>query len=363
MVELSAVSVDQQVTCRGSAEFDVEVGVSTPVMVIVNCKLPQELGGVRVNGKFNICAQLTKMVVAPLQTSVGNDISLFSTASDEEGDPITYMWTSHSGSIADPVAASTTYTCTEAGDDDITVLVTDDDGTYCMSMWTVRVTCVAGDGNPCDDVTCEDDGNECTDATCNPANGRCETSDNTNACDGRNGTCNAGVCQPNDLCIGVDCNDNDQCTIDVCVNGKCSNTLDTGASCDGGAGTCDAQGVCQSNAESLYTQNFEPPMDPAAPDALILDTAAEVPLGPWLFFADVFDGGGNLKFNFGPFGAPDATVSLSRYLHLGGRDRGKRCAAGRPATQRLQRLQLLRPIPDHRVAPTGSRQRHRPGRD
>ena len=160
VVELSAISVDKEVTCRGSAEFDIEVGVSTEVMVMLNCKLPQELGAVRVNGKFNICAQLTKVVVSPLQTSVGNDISLFSTATDEEGDAIATLWSSGSGSLADPAAASTTYTCTEVGDDDITVLVTDDAGAYCMSMWTVRVTCVAGEGNPCDDVTCEDDGND-----------------------------------------------------------------------------------------------------------------------------------------------------------------------------------------------------------
>ena len=410
MVELSAVSVDQQVTCRGSAEFDVEVGVSTPVMVILNCKLPQELGGVRVNGKLNVCAQLTKMVVAPLQTSVGNDISLFSTASDEEGDPIAYMWTSHSGSIADPVAASTTYTCTEVGDDDITVLVTDDDGTYCMSMWTVRVTCVSGEDNPCDDVTCEDDGNECTDAACNSANGQCETSNNTNACDDGAGTCNgagvcvpnpecaepvdcpatgnecidpvcdagtcgtsnntnacdggagtcngAGVCVPNPECVepadcpatGNECIDpvcdagtcgtsnntnacdggngtcsagecvpnaecavagdcpatGNECIDPVCNAGTCETSNNTNA-CDGGAGTCDA-GACVPNALALYSQDFEPPMDPAAGDALILDTAAEVPLGAWLFFANVFDGSGNLKFFFGPFGAPNATA-------------------------------------------------------
>ena len=361
VVELSAVSVDQQVTCRGSAEFDVEVGVSTPVMVILNCKLPQELGAVRVNGKFNICAQLTKMVVAPLQTSVGNDISLFSTASDEEGDPIAYMWTSHSGSIADPVAASTTYTCTEVGDDDITVLVTDDDGTYCMSMWTVRVTCVSGEGNPCDGVICEDDGNECTDEACNPANGQCETSNNSNACEDDTGTCNTGVCEPNAECaVDGDCpatgnecidavcnagtcgtsnnsnaceNDTGTCNAGVCVpNAECAvdgdcpdtgnecvdpvcnagtcETSNNSNACENDTGTCDA-GVCVPNALSLYAQDFELPMDVLNANALIEDTAAEVPLGPWLFFANVFDSVGNLKFNFGPFGAPNATVSPS----------------------------------------------------
>ena len=252
VVELSAVSVDQQVTCRGSAEFDVEVGVSTPVMVILNCKLPQELGGVRVNGKFNICAQLTKMVVAPLQTSVGNDISLFSTASDEEGDPITYMWSSQSGSIADPIAASTTYTCTEVGDDDITVLVTDDDGSYCMSMWTVRVTCVAGEGNPCDDVTCEDDGNECTSEACNPGTGQCETSnvaDGTD-CDGGAGMCSAGTCVAKELCMDVVCEDDgNECTSETCNpdTGQCeTSNVENGTSCNDASGMC-MNGDCVTN--------------------------------------------------------------------------------------------------------------------
>ena len=45
------------------------------------------------------------------------------------------------------------------------------------------------------DGDCSPTGNECIDAVCNA--GTCETSDNTNECDGGNGTCNAGVCEPN----------------------------------------------------------------------------------------------------------------------------------------------------------------------
>ena len=76
LVELSATDESGEVTCKGDAEFAVEVGVATDVMVFLNCKLPRELGAVRVNGKFNICAQLAKAVVSPLQTSVGNEIDL-----------------------------------------------------------------------------------------------------------------------------------------------------------------------------------------------------------------------------------------------------------------------------------------------
>ncbi len=240
VVELSAISVDKEVTCRGSAQFDIQVGVTTDVMVMLSCKLPQELGGVRANGKFNICSQLTKVVVSPLQTSVGNDISLFSAATDEEGDPIAYLWTSSSGSIADPTAASTTYTCTEVGDDDITILVTDDGGSYCMSMWTVPVTCVAGEGNPCDDVICEDDGNECTSEACNPSNGVCESTpvnDGTD-CDGGAGMCMAGTCVAKDLCMDVTCEDDgNECTSELCnpSTGECeTSNVDNGTTCDAG---------------------------------------------------------------------------------------------------------------------------------
>ena len=146
IVELEAVDESGEITCRGDAEFDVEVGVSTDVMVMLNCKRPTRLGGVRVNGKFNICAELAKVVVSPLQTSVGNDIDLSAQTIDVEGDEVTIVWSATGGSIGDSNAAQTTYTCAEVGDQAITVTVSDDDFEYCMDSWSVRVTCVLGDG-------------------------------------------------------------------------------------------------------------------------------------------------------------------------------------------------------------------------
>ena len=66
------------------------VGVATEVGVMLNCKPNQELGGVRVNGSFNFCADLLKVVVSPLQTSVGHQIDVEAEAEDLEGDPIEY---------------------------------------------------------------------------------------------------------------------------------------------------------------------------------------------------------------------------------------------------------------------------------
>jgi hypothetical protein len=250
LVELEATSEDGDTTCGGSAEFDVAVGEVTDVMVLLNCKRPERLGGVRVNGEFNICAELTKVVVSPLQTSVGNEIDLSAAGTDVEGDPIAFLWSATGGVLADANAASTTFTCGEVGQQVITITISDDAFEYCMDDWAVSVTCVAGEVDLCEGVDCNDN-NECTEDSCNPANGQCSNApvaDDT-ACEG--GTCQTGVCEPTDLCEGVDCNDNNECTTDACDpgDGSCSNTPVTDdTACEGGtcqAGACVPSDLCQ----------------------------------------------------------------------------------------------------------------------
>ena len=291
-VTLTAESADEQVTCRGSADFNVEIGETTDVMVVLNCKLPRRLGAVRVNGEFNICAELIKAVVSPLQTSVGNDIDVSAQAVDQEGDPITFSWTGSGGSFADASASATTYTCEEVGDHEISISVTDNDE-YCdMATWTIPVTCVAGDGgtggtggaggetggaggeagsggaggeagaggaggeagaggqggaggavDPCDGLDCSD-GNECTDDFC--TDGVCSNPPVTDgeACDNMMGICESGVCAPANLCEGVNCDDGNECTQDICdpATGLCSNPDDDGAACT--CPVCGAEGIC-----------------------------------------------------------------------------------------------------------------------
>ena len=145
VVMLEATATDGETTCGGAAPFSVVAGQVTEAHVLLRCKLPSRFGGVRVNGKLNICAELTKVVVSPLQTSVGNVINLMADAVDAEDDPIEYAWTALVGTIADPGDPITIYTCTAEGSDEITITVSDDGGEYCMSQWTVPVTCV-GDG-------------------------------------------------------------------------------------------------------------------------------------------------------------------------------------------------------------------------
>ena len=74
---------------------------------------------------------------------------------------------------------------------------------------------------------------------------------------GEPGTCNAGMCVPNevDLCEGNTCDDEDtECSDSSCDagTGQCVATpINEGGACEGGAGTCNA-GVCEPNAEVVY---------------------------------------------------------------------------------------------------------------
>jgi len=146
VVTMVATSVDGTLMCGGSATFDVEAGVSTDVMVVLHCKGAEQFGGVRVNGKLNICAELDKVVVAPLQTASGYALEVGSLGSDEEGDEVQYRWSATGGAFDDPSAAETIFNCGEAAEEELTIEVSDDDFTYCVDSWTVPVNCVDDGG-------------------------------------------------------------------------------------------------------------------------------------------------------------------------------------------------------------------------
>lgn len=145
-IMMTAASTDGATACSGSAEFGVEIGATTEVMVILSCKPPRRFGSVRVDGKVNLCAELTKAVVSPLQTSIGNSIDLFARAIDLDGDEIEFEWTGTGGSFEDAAGAQTSYTCEEAGGHAVTITVSDDGFVHCNSNWTIDITCVGDTG-------------------------------------------------------------------------------------------------------------------------------------------------------------------------------------------------------------------------
>jgi len=145
-VDLEATSEDGETTCRGSASFDVTVGVATEVAVLLRCSPGEHLGAVRADGWTNICTELAWAVVAPLETSVGNAIIVSAVAEDHEGHGIEFGWTALSGSFSDASAKATFYTCEQTGSDTITITVSDDGFEYCTDSWSVLVECVDDDG-------------------------------------------------------------------------------------------------------------------------------------------------------------------------------------------------------------------------
>jgi hypothetical protein len=149
---------------------------------------------------------------------------------------------------------------------------------------------------------CPDSGNECVDAVCDA--GTCGTSNNTNVCDGGAGTCDgAGVCVPNAECaVPGDCTDDgNECTDPVCNAGVCETSNNTNA-CDGGAGTCDA-GACVPNEACEYTQDFE---------ALVQTDADALANDGWVVGANVFaPDGTTFLYLYFAFPAPNGGPAFS----------------------------------------------------
>jgi len=143
-IELAG-TLDDDLECLGSADFDIPFPAAVArATVILNCRAIDEPdnGGIIVSGGVNACPAVS-VVVAPLRTRVGNTINLTATASDADGDPVTFTWSAARGAIAAPSSAATEYTCTEPG----TVLIdlVAEDGNDCNVTRTVTVICTASD--------------------------------------------------------------------------------------------------------------------------------------------------------------------------------------------------------------------------
>lgn len=132
------------------------------------------------------------------------------------------------------------------------------DGTTCKYKGLFSGVCVSGfcAKNLCEDGVC-DDGNECTDDMCDSVAGRCEyiPLEDYTECDfdGLSGVCLDGLCGE-DLCEGVVCDDQNPCTDDACdyADGTCDFfAVEDGANCDfdGFRSVC-ISGVCQPECES-----------------------------------------------------------------------------------------------------------------
>lgn len=124
------------------------------------------------------------------------------------------------------------------------------DGTVCEYKGLFAGFCASGfcAKSVCDDGVC-DDSNECTSDECDPIARRCSYSpvEDGTVCDldDASGVCLSGVCQPEPDCeFDEDCDDQNDCTRDLCVDGFCELVpLAEGMPCDDGTGVCES-GTC-----------------------------------------------------------------------------------------------------------------------
>jgi hypothetical protein len=137
---LSGTTADGQTNCTGtSVSFNVTAGMTTSVAVAIDCHAPAKTGSITLNGTINICPTINSLSANP---PYGNTIALSSAASDPDNgpQPISYSWTTSSGTLSSATAQNPTLTCTAPGTANVTLTVTDGDP-GCPTSFTVPVTC------------------------------------------------------------------------------------------------------------------------------------------------------------------------------------------------------------------------------
>jgi hypothetical protein len=223
VVTLTAQSTDGQTTCAGSGTVDVIANQLNAITVVMQCRTVGTTGVIGVMGSFNSCPTVTSYSGAPATISIGGSVAIAVSASDADGNALTFSWTAPSGTFADATAPSTLFTCAAPGVTTLTVAVSDG---MCESGAALVITCVPfcavrPDGTPCDDANACTRSDTCQAGVCVGANPvTCQALDQCHVA----GVCDAqsGLCSNPNAAPGTPCNDQDACTqIDSCANGVC----------------------------------------------------------------------------------------------------------------------------------------------
>jgi hypothetical protein len=143
VVELTAVSTDAKTNCLGMATFNVVEAQTAQATIVLQCKGPGA-GNLTLAGTFDNCPILNSVMAAPTTAVLTGAITLQATATDPDGDALTYLWsqspiaTPTIGVFTKDTAANTTFNCLNAGTTTLTVSASD--GT-CNSRVAMTVCC------------------------------------------------------------------------------------------------------------------------------------------------------------------------------------------------------------------------------
>jgi hypothetical protein len=81
---------------------------------------------------------LTLVYIAPEQTDVGSQVTLYALAEDPDGDPVRVGWSGAGGKVTDPKAGATTYVCEEHGEHAVIVTATDSTGLKDVKAFVIK---------------------------------------------------------------------------------------------------------------------------------------------------------------------------------------------------------------------------------
>jgi hypothetical protein len=148
VVTVEATTPDGQLSCHGSATFDVRRNATTQVTLALLCRAAGDGPGtgivrVVIDGVSCPELQVTSYSVSPLTASIGASISVSATTSPTDGGAVTYAWTASSGTFAQADAPTTTYTCTAPGAATLTIAAMSG---ACRDAKSVTVSCGADAG-------------------------------------------------------------------------------------------------------------------------------------------------------------------------------------------------------------------------
>ena len=137
-LSISATTSDAQ-SCAGSGPFDIVANQTTSVVVQVQCGVGLNSGGVSVDGSVATCSIVSGLSANPTEVVVGGTIALAGSTSPRSA----VSWSAAAGTFGDPSASSTAYTCTDAGQQTITLAVSGAPASCPASEQTVVVTCTS----------------------------------------------------------------------------------------------------------------------------------------------------------------------------------------------------------------------------
>jgi hypothetical protein len=138
-ITITAISTDGATSCGGSASFNVTAGATTTVTVHLSCHEAPSTGSVLVNGTINLCPTIDSVSSDPPK---GNTIAISSAASDPDSgpQPLSYIWTTSSGTLSSATAQNPTLTCTAPGTASLTLTVSDGDPA-CNTSFNLQQIC------------------------------------------------------------------------------------------------------------------------------------------------------------------------------------------------------------------------------